>query len=101
MKKSNLVTITCPSCGRQYLPAEIYIPDEFFGKPNNISRFVDGSIDTFYGKSMDLNEWYVCDLCETKFNVKARIKFDTSLENEFDPIYRTVLKKPSITLAEE
>ena len=101
MKKTNTITISCPNCGRQYLPAEIYIPQEFFGKPNNISRFVDGSIDTFFGKAMDLNEWYVCDMCDKKFTVKAKVRFDTVLEDEFDPIYKTILKKPDILLAEE
>lgn len=101
MRKSDIITITCPSCGRQYLPAEIYIPNEFFGKPNNISRYVDGSIDTFFGKSLDLNEWYVCDSCNQKFNVSAKIRFETSLEDTFEPLYRTSLKKPKITLLEE
>ena len=50
---------------------------------------------------MDLNEWYVCDMCDKKFTVKAKVRFDTVLEDEFDPIYKTILKKPDILLAEE
>lgn len=28
-----LELIICPKCGREYLPAEIYYPNEFLGKP--------------------------------------------------------------------
>ena len=32
------IVITCPHCGREYLPAEIYVPDAFFGKPSDIEK---------------------------------------------------------------
>ena len=30
--------ITCPFCGKEYLPAEIFIPKVFFGNPQIIYR---------------------------------------------------------------
>ena len=33
-----IITIECPYCGAEYLPAEIIVPNSFFGKPTNIER---------------------------------------------------------------
>lgn len=90
MKK---IVVKCPKCDAEYLPAEIYVPQAFFGNPKDIVKFNNGQVDDFYsGKDMDLNESYVCDYCNTKFYVKAYIKFNTSINNAEDFSNDTVTK---------
>ena len=55
--------IKCPDCGAEYLPAEIFYPDEFFGKPNSIEKDVYGKLLFFNGNDMNLTETYRCDYC--------------------------------------
>ena len=69
--------ITCPKCGREYLPAEIYYPNHFFGRPSDIERTKQGAIDEFYGTTMNTTETFTCENCNTKFRVTATVKFKT------------------------
>ena len=42
--------IECPVCKAQYLPAEIYLPKNFIGNPQNINKdHLTGKIEDFYG----------------------------------------------------
>lgn len=95
--------IHCPNCNAEYLPAEIYIPNSFMGKPSKVLRFNDGSIDDFFGKDMDLNEQYTCDFCDTKFYVKAFVKFNTFMnkQEDFSQETTTKLHKAKLFLSEE
>lgn len=72
------IKIKCPTCGREYLPAEIYIPNSFFGKPSFIDRNDAGKIMSYSGSSMDVKEKYICDSCSTAFKVTAKVSFYTS-----------------------
>ena len=87
--------IICPKCHREYLPAEIFIPKYFFGKPIDIIRDVYGEILEFSGSGMDLNESYTCDTCNTTFNVTAKISFqiETDPVGNIDEEYTSKLKK--------
>ena len=76
---SKFITIKCPQCGREYLPAEVYIPNSFFGSPSNIFR-EDGKILNFEGETMDVKESYLCDDCGTQFNITAKVLFTTSVD---------------------
>lgn len=78
MKTKRLEVITCPKCGREYLPAEIFVPNGFFGKPSSIDKDYTGKIIGFSGNSMDLKESYICDKCNTKFSINAKIQFFTT-----------------------
>ncbi len=94
--------ITCPHCGAEYMPAEIYMPNNFFGRPDMIYRDDNNKILSFDGSSPDLLETYRCDFCDKKFNVKATLKFDTSSDTEyFKDDYKIKLSKPSLFLDEE
>lgn len=74
--------IKCPHCGREYLPCEIYYPDEFLGNAKNV--VVDNKcIIYFDGQDMNLEEEYVCDDCGKSFRVKAKVSFETTA-NEYD-----------------
>ncbi len=77
MRSKKLDVITCPYCGREYLPSEIYLPNSFLGKVTDVMRMVDGSIEAYFGKNMDLKESYICDKCNSEFNVQAKVTFKT------------------------
>lgn len=74
--------ITCPHCGREYLPAEIFVPRAFFGKPYSIDRYSDGKIDCFCGSSMNTYETYTCDNCDTTFKVRAKVFFNVEVDEK-------------------
>lgn len=101
--KKKLLTIVCPKCGMEYLPAEIYLPDTFIGKPYNIERAPSGKIDMFDGCSMDVNEDYICDRCGTKFKVSATVQFkaiEYNAKNQFSESYISPMNTERISLFE-
>lgn len=98
MKKLNTPKITCPKCGKQYLPGEIYLPKEFLGQPKIIERDIYGKILDDYGGTMNLKEQYICDNCNSLFFVKAKVSFETQLKSD---TYKMKLSKPKLTLEEE
>lgn len=71
-------TIRCPHCNYEYLPAEIYFPDDFLGKPSEIIRDESGNVLGFQGADMNTAETYCCDHCGHSFDVDASITFKTS-----------------------
>ena len=71
-------TIRCPHCNAEYLPAEIYFPNSFLGKPFNIIKDEEGSILGFSGSDMVTIENYLCDKCGKRFTVDASITFRTT-----------------------
>lgn len=68
--------IKCPACGREYLPCEVYYPDDFLGNGGEIFKDEQGKIITYSGKNMNVKETFVCD-CGCEFEVTAEIKFKT------------------------
>lgn len=102
MKNPKLETIVCPCCGREYLPAEIYLPNSFLGKPSHIIKKSDGKIDTFAGQSMDLQETYVCDKCLKPFKVTAKVQFRAEYmpSVDFNSDYTTKLTEEKLHLFE-
>ena len=102
MKVRKFETIACPHCNYEYLPAELYVPSGFFGKPNMIERDENGKILSYEGTSIDLFENYTCDKCNHTFRVAAKIGFSTEedkLEN-FDEEYTTPLSSTNLFLEE-
>ena len=77
-------TITCPKCGTEYLPSEIFIPEYFFGNPGHISRDKQGKIKNITGTDMDTNETFTCDKCNETLTIKTNINFKVSIENYID-----------------
>jgi len=77
------IVIKCPHCGREYLPCEIYYPDDLLGSAKNIIR--DGkTIIYFDGNNMNLKESYICDECGKSFDVEAKITFETTKDEKYD-----------------
>lgn len=103
MKTRKFELISCPKCGREYLPAEIFVPRSFFGKPVDIVRDVYGRILDYDGTSVDAIETYTCDNCNTLFQVRAKMTFvvdNTELGN-MDEEYVTPLYKNTLFMDEE
>lgn len=102
MKSKKLDVITCPYCGTEYLPAEIYLPTDFVGKPREIERGEDGKIKSFQGKTMNLNEKYECDRCGKPLNISAKITFkvDINSAEDFTEDYVSPLHEQKISLFE-
>ena len=103
MKPRKFELIECPNCGYEYLPAEIYIPKNFVGTPQFIIRNDSGKIESFENISMDTQETYTCDKCNTTFKITAKLVFTTEtdkLEN-FDEEYSSPLQKNILFLEEE
>lgn len=103
MKPRKLEVITCPCCGREYLPAEIYLPNSFIGKPKSIVRNEQQQIESFSGPSMDVVETYKCDKCDSVFKVFARITFAAELRPNlnFDKAYESPVASNDLFLQEE
>lgn len=94
--------IRCPKCGWEYLPGEIFVPNELVGQPYDIERTSDGKIISAQGKTMCNEESYECDHCGKVFNVTADIKFVSSIDvfRDFDEDYKVDLYPNRITLEE-
>jgi len=101
--KNKLDIITCPCCGREYLPSEIYLPDDFLGKPTSIYRDSNERVEGIVGKSMNLRENYICDSCNTPFSIYAKVQFFTEeiKDENFNKTYVSKLHKESLFLSEE
>ena len=102
MKPRKFDTIACPNCGYEYLPAEIYVPKAFFGKPFMLERDASGKLINYEGSSIDLFETYTCDKCNHTFRIVAKIGFTTEedkLEN-FDEEYSSPICKSALFLEE-
>ena len=86
--------IECPTCGKEYLPIEIFIPNNFFGREVHIIRDEDDNL-VYFDDLMDLNESFVCDRCLTKFDIHADIFFTTKScdTTNFNEDYKRVIKK--------
>ena len=85
--------ITCPCCGYEYFPAEIYVPNAFFGHPEDIDRTSEGKIDIYEGTNMDLTEEFTCDRCGSTFKVEATVRFKTTEKKE-EPKFSSTWTSP-------
>lgn len=100
MKPKQLRVIKCPTCGYEYLPAEIYMPNEFLGKPKNIMRDASGKIIGFDGTKMNDTETYRCDHCDTHFEVVSTTNFVSRPTGQSSDEYVTKLSSNKFTLEE-
>lgn len=102
MKPRKFELIECPKCGAEYLPAEIFIPKFFVGKPAFIERDTCGKIVSYESSSMDVQETYTCDKCNSSFKVTAKLVFTTEVDKleNFDEEYSTPLQKNVLFLEE-
>lgn len=74
--------IICPCCSAEYLCSEIYVPDALVGKPREVDKNAYGRIKKVYGDNASNEEEYICDFCNTKFYVYAKMLFRTSIKKD-------------------
>ncbi len=75
--------IKCPHCGAQYLPAEIYMPGAFLGRPEDLVKDSFGKIlyeDYQDNKEPDMIEHFICEYCDKPFVIEATITYKTMAE---------------------
>ena len=60
-REEESIVIKCPNCGVEYLPGEIYIPNNLVGQPKDIERTIDGKIDVYSGIPQNLTETFECE----------------------------------------
>ena len=70
--------ITCPKCGAEYFPAELYYRDDLLGHPKNIEKTQLGEILFSNGTHPEYTATYNCDYCGADIKVVADIKYTTS-----------------------
>lgn len=94
--------IVCPKCGAEYLPAEIFYPDEILGNPENIVKDKKGKVEFFIGNSINLTEEFTCYSCNCRFTVEGTVKFSTkeSSRAKFDEDYKTTVYSNRSSLKE-
>ena len=86
-EKKNWPVITCPHCGRQFTPAEIFEEGDLIGvqKFGNIIRDALGKIiyQDFEDECEPVSEKrYYCDECGKSFIVEPVISFKVKKEEE-------------------
>ena len=89
-------TIRCPHCGCEYLPAEIYLPNDFLGRPGEIFKDENGVILGFQGTDMNTTETFTCWNCDKAFSVEAIVTFKTTATTDMfkeDEDFADVIKK--------
>ena len=87
--------ITCPHCGAEYAPQEIFVMSNF----NNSRIIKDEEGKILDDLDYDKEEYYKCDYCNKTFYVNMDISFDvysTKLEEHI-----TRLHKPALFLEED
>lgn len=100
MKAKQLRIIKCPNCGYEYLPAEIYYPNNFLGYPKNIVRDDNGKILGFDNHSMLDTETFICDNCNADFEVTSTTNFAVKLIGSETEHYVTKLTSERLFLEE-
>lgn len=99
---SDIITIECPKCGKEFLPGEIYLPKHFLGQPTDILRNNQGKVEDYLGIPMNLEEEYVCDKCGSHFKVQAKLSFKaTDLPKYNTKNYRSKLFEDKLIFPEE
>lgn len=87
-----MTKLTCPKCGREYTPAEIFYPTEFFGNPKTVLRDEIGKIESITGTDMNTTEYYECDMCGCEIKVEAEIQFKVYKVKQFNPTFTDYIK---------
>lgn len=95
--------IECPNCKCEYLPAEIFIPKYLLGTPEDIEKDIYGKIINFSGRAPSLQETYICDRCNKKFNITVDMQFNVTKETilDFDEEYTAPLYTKDRLILEE
>lgn len=83
LEKGKGTVITCPHCGYEYLPGEIFYAEALVGRPTDIVRDVLGKILYYEYKpdyELDPVEHYICDGCGKSFVIEANTTYKAKQE---------------------
>ena len=93
--------ISCPNCGAEYHPAEVFISDYITGKPKHIEKDNEGKIIDCIGLQQDLEEIYKCDKCNTTFKVIAKFDYTVKPLQKLNNKTTVSLRKYSMIMPEK
>ena len=95
MQPNERKKIRCPYCGAEYLPEEIFVPSEIFGKPK-IVKDENGRIEYISKDEGSLSEEYFCDYCQNKFVTTLEFDFTTRMVEDFSEDFEMLLNVKDI-----
>lgn len=101
MKKNQNLYIKCPACNAEYLPEEIFV--SLLDNNTNIEKTEDTHEIINSNYSGQFQESYICNYCNTKFEVIAKLNFNSFIDEKFNfnELYSTTLNKSTILLKED
>lgn len=71
-KETKEITVRCPYCTREYMLADIIIPQFFLGKAKIVERDYLGNIINKVGYQEPVHRWkYNCDNCHRDFDIRV------------------------------
>lgn len=82
MRDEKLI-IRCPYCGAEYVPSEIFYPEDFL-PPLEAVKDAEGHIVGASGDAMNLAEEFVCEHCDHAFRAVATFSFAAEKVEEHD-----------------
>ena len=82
--------ISCPHCGTEYTPSEVYLPKCFLGNTEYVKRDMEGKIQSVAGSDMDTYEMFTCDYCKKSFSVSATVSFECSPVDPIEDLGRCI-----------
>ena len=94
--------IVCPVCGREYLPEEVFMGEDFISKDiRAIVKDEDGKILNFEGTSISSPATvYQCDGCGNTFRITAKVDYKMDIvQDDFSEEYTS--KYYRVSLAED
>ena len=77
--------IHCPHCNAEYLAAEIFMPEDFAGKPVNIIKDPLGKFlysEWLPDEGEEAEEEFQCEYCNKKFKILPVISYKVSKFDE-------------------
>lgn len=69
--------IKCPYCGAEYMPSEVYFPEDLLDGAFDITKSESGKIEHTLGEMPKYEEEYTCDYCNHTFKVECHMGFVT------------------------
>ncbi len=95
--------IQCPNCGCEYLPGELFIPNNVIGQPINIIKNEDGKIEAFRKGDQCLIAEYTCDKCNKPLKITVGLDFSAEVDTTHDmsESHKTSLYGKRINLNED
>ena len=95
-------SIICPYCGREYVPSEIFYPEDLLPNVGDVVRKENGLVEFCTGSQELESEEYCCDGCGKTFKVTPALSFlvEKVEVEDFDEDFSTQIYKDRISLEE-